>query len=189
MGFKEKFSKDNVAIFVSMATLALTILLQFTPLSKYTYRRAEISVVDKGNDVEVDYDPAARLLILGLKITLINSGGRDGLLVPEDAELSDVDEEAALVPFHSSDIHCGRTDRSSDVITVPKGDSQETITCSLQYQVSDLGLPVLRRASTKILNVRLRGADKPLVLKYNLQGWDPTILDSKALAKRSYYEK
>jgi hypothetical protein len=175
---------------LSLIVSAANVLFIFTPLSKYAYRKANIFIVEKGDSIVAGYDPTARKLRFTFRLTVLNAGNRDGKLAADLARLTDSEEEEEdLIPFDSSDIQFVEAGQTSESIIVPKGDFQKTLTCTLGYQVSDIGLPVLRKTTPKILTVHLRGEDKPLVIKYYLKTWTPNLLDSKSMAQRTLYER
>jgi len=188
--FGGKWSIAGVALLVSIVSALFTgatFLFNFTSLSKYTYHAADISIIDKG-DLTASYDPTSHELKLSFKVNMLNSGNRDGLLTADRAQLTDSEEESDLIPFHSSDIQLVGTGKPSESFILAK-DSQEQITCELRYQVSDIGRELLRKPGAKMLTVYIRGAGKPLILKYYLQSWSPSLLDSKALAQRTFYDR
>lgn|ERR1039457_4635903 len=181
---------SNLTACVAIAISLVALILPFTPLPRFFYRTADISIVDRSDNVKVEYDPKPRKLKLSFQITVLNSGGRDGKLTGETARLTDMEEESSLVPFDSSDIQLAAVNQPSvRAIVIDKGDTEKIVTCTLDYQVSDMGLSVLSKPSTKTLAVRLKGGSRPLLVRYHLEGWTPNLLDSKSAAQRTLYEK
>jgi len=154
----------------------LNILLMFTPLSLLTYRKADIFLAGKGDIVTALFQPKSQTLLLTFDLTILNSGNRDGQLQAVSARLSDVNSTDAI--YFDPEMRCNRPNQSpATVIIIPKGDTEEKLTCTLRYQLGDIGRPILSDSNPKQLIVSLKGDAKPLSAVYIIN-WDPAILRS-----------
>lgn len=169
---------------------AAALVLPFTPLLLWTYREAQVTIVEKSDGISVDYNPTSGKLQLTFQVTASNSGNKDGTFTIESAKLTNIGSDTDFIPFDSSDTQLADSKgHTANNIVIPKGDTTMVVTCILDYQMGDIGRRVLSMPSTKTLTVRFNSAPTPLVVKYHLDGWPRELLNSTSNFHRTIYDR
>lgn len=180
----------NMVSWLALGISLVALVQPYTPLALYTYHKAVVSIVDRADNVSVDYNPASRSLRLSFQVTLLNSGNRDGEFTAESAKLTDVGNESDFIPFDNSDIQLSTDNKHFErTIIVPKDNKTVQVTCVLDYQKGDLGLRILGTSNIKSLTVRFSSGSVPQILNYHLYGWTPNLLQSHSNVHLTTYDR
>ena len=195
VGALEKKKAWLASIVISVLSLfvaAATFFLPLRPLSLYIFRRADLSIDRKGDNIRVRYDPRSKTIDFAFDVTVLNSGSRDGQMRGEAGTLisnsGTPTSTQDRIPFDRSDIKFTTNAQvNTTTVTIPKGDTRQAMTCKLDYQIGSIGRAVLGSSGSKLLTVRLMGASRPLVITYLIDDWNPDVLNSSSPTQKVFY--